>query len=106
MHYTYYLVNSMVNLMKTLLEEYPGYYILSGRFSQDPLEQHFSAQRRRGGCNTNPTIEQFGYNELALHTIRSKNVASMRGNTKVEAAKQVNFMTNSEVPLKRRKRKF
>lgn len=35
----------MVALIKELLVENPGYYILSGKFSQDPLEQHFSAQK-------------------------------------------------------------
>ena len=93
-----------MDLIKTLLTEHPNHYVLSGRFSQDPLEQHFSAQRRRCGSNTNPTFEQFGYNELALHTIKSKNVASMRGNTRIEATNQVDFMEESQLPLKRRKR--
>ena len=53
-------------MMQELLVEYPGFYILSGCLSQDPLEQHFSAQRRRGG----PTAHQFSYNELGLHTIK------------------------------------
>ena len=91
-------------MMKELLAENPGFYILSGKFSQDPLEQHFSAQRRRGGGNTNPTVEQFGYNELSLHAIKSKNVASMKGNTSLPANQQQLFMEENSVPIKRRKR--
>lgn len=33
----------------------PGFYVQSGKFSQDPIEQHFSAHRRHCGSNTHPT---------------------------------------------------
>lgn len=92
-------------MVQELLLENPGYYILSGKFSQDPIEQHFSAQRRRCGGNTNPSVQQFGYNELALHCIKSKNVSSIRGNTKICKEQQVAFMEDNMIPLKRRKRK-
>ena len=92
-------------MMKELLVEYPGFYILSGRLSQDPLEQHFSAQRRRGGHCTNPTANQFSYNELGLHTIKSKNVKSLRGNCRIHDDSQIDFLTdNGIIPLVRRKR--
>ena len=58
--------------MKELLSENPGYYILSGKFSQDLLEQHFSAQQIKFGSNPNPNTEQFRYNELALHPLNQK----------------------------------
>ena len=67
-------------------------FILGEKFSQDPLEQHFSAQRRACGDNTNPTVEQYGYKELALHTIKSKTVKSLRGNCHLEKENQINFM--------------
>lgn len=91
-------------MLGTLLLENPNYYILAGRFSQDPIEQHFSAQRRRCGGNTNPSIERFGYNELALHCIKSKNVTNLRGNTKVQPSCQIDFMNDNGIPLKRRKK--
>ena len=99
-----FLVHSMVEMLQTLLTENPKCFILTGKFSQDPLEQHFSAQRRRCGGSTNPTIERFGYNELALHCIKSKNVKSLRGNCKVQMHDQVDFMNNNDIPLKRRKK--
>ena len=34
-------------------------FLLSEKFSQDPLEEHFARQRKKGGCNENPTVEQF-----------------------------------------------
>lgn len=91
-------------MIKELLQENPGYFVLSGKFSQDPLEQHFSAQRRRCGANTAPNAEQVANNELALHSIKSKNVASMKGNTTIDPAEQVSFMEENSVPLKKRKR--
>jgi len=98
-------VNAFTSMMKELLIEYPGFYILSGRLSQDPLEQHFSAQRRRGGHCTNPTANQFSYNELGLHTIKSKNVKSLRGNSRIHDDSQIDFLTdNGIIPLVRRKR--
>ena len=93
----------MVEMIQDLLLENPNQYILTGKFSQDPLEQHFSAQRRRCGGNTNPSLERFGYNELALHCIKSKNVSSLRGNTKVQIHNQIDFMNDNDIPLKRRK---
>lgn len=97
-------VKGLVTLAKELLTENPGFYLLSGKLSQDPLEQYFSTQWRRCGDNTILTVEEFGYNKLALHTIKSKNVKSLRGNCRLHDNKQVNFMKENCVPLKRRKR--
>ena len=91
-------------MFKELLQIDGVRFILSGKFSQDPLEQHFSAQRRACGDNTNPTVKQYGYKELALHTIKSKNVKSLCGNCHLEKENQINFMEDNAVPLKRRKR--
>jgi len=33
--------------------------VLSEKFSQDPIEEHFGRQRRGGGANENPTYYQF-----------------------------------------------
>jgi len=97
-------VNSMVDLLQTLLRTYKGFYVLTGKFSQDPIEQHFSAQRRRCGGSTNPNMFRVLYNEQALASIKSRNVASLKGNTKVEAKNQVGFMEKNSISLKRRKR--
>ena len=43
-----FLVNSFVNLAKMLLQEEGAKFLLSEKFSQDPLEEHFSRHRRMG----------------------------------------------------------
>ena len=91
--------------MKDLLLEYPCFYILSGRFSQDPLEKHFSAQRRKCGFNTHPTEDQYAHSELGLHSAKSKNVASMNGNCTIPKKYQQQIMEDNDIPLKRRKRR-
>ena len=94
----------MVQMMQTLLRENPKYWILAGKFSQDPLEQHFSAQRRRCGGSTNPNMERFGYNELSLHCIKSKNVVNLRCSSRVPTKRQVDFLNDNAIPLKKRKK--
>ena len=57
-------------------------YLLSERFSQDPLEMYFSKQRSVGGSSDNPTAEQFGHNMMALHVSGAALKASKRANVK------------------------
>lgn len=95
----------MVDMLQTLLRTYKGFYVLTGKFSQDPIEQHFSAQRRRCGSSTDPNMLRVLYNEQALASIKSRNVTSLKGNSKVEPQNQVGFMEKNSISLKRRKRK-
>ena len=55
--------------------------LLSEKFSQDPLEQHFAPHRRKGGCNDNPTQAQFAQQEIALSVLSSNLTSDLRGNT-------------------------
>lgn len=75
------LVKSFIELTKLLLREDDVKFVLSEKFSQDPLEEHFGRQRRRGGNNENPTYQQFGRNELALNVMDSSLIADLRGST-------------------------
>ena len=47
-----------------------GQYLLSERFSQDPLENYFESQRARGGRCDNPTVSSC---LDAAQSIRSRN---------------------------------
>ena len=51
-------VLSFVAVVKELLQhpELQGHYLLSERFSQDPLENFFGKVRQPGGRNTNPSV--------------------------------------------------
>ena len=54
-----------------LLQKKPGAFLLSGRFTQDPIESFFGQQRARAGSKDNPTqelscimLKQFEFKEL------------------------------------------
>ena len=54
---------SILTICRTLLERGESHfeYILTYRFSQDPIEMYFSKIRSRFGWNNNPTALQFKY---------------------------------------------
>ena len=64
-----------------LLQEEGAKFLLSEKFSQDPLKKHFARHRRMGGCNDNPTQVQFTQQEIALNVIRSNFISDLRENT-------------------------
>ena len=73
-------VIASVVLGKTLLQ-LPGVnMLLSEKFSQDPLEERFARQRRSGGTCDNPTLYQFGQQEMNLQVMRSELITDLRGN--------------------------
>ena len=52
-------VCSFVEMARLLLaSKEDGLFLLSERFSQDPLENYFGKQRARGGRNENPNLAQ------------------------------------------------
>ena len=55
-------------------------FVLSERFSQDPLEKYFGYQRQRGGTNENPNVQQMVHNASALRALKSVTLNSVRGN--------------------------
>ena len=63
--------------------------LLSEKLSQDPLEEHFARQRRSGGTSDNPTLYQFGQQELALNVMRSELITDLKGNTGNKARRGV-----------------
>ena len=46
-------------------------FLLSERFTQDPVESSFGQQRQKGGGSENPTVHQFTYNTSSLRVQRS-----------------------------------
>ena len=53
-------VFSFVSLSKELLQLPNVKYLLSDKFNQDSLEEHFSKVRGAGGHWDNPTVERYG----------------------------------------------
>ena len=46
-------------------------FLLSERFTQDPVESFFGQQRQRGGGSENPTVHHFTYNTSSLRVQKS-----------------------------------
>ena len=95
-------MHSFTELAKILLK-LPGVkFLLSEKFNQDPLEEYFSKQRGAGGCNDNPSVEQFGHNMLALHVASDSVKASKKGNCRLGDRQDLGPLMDS-TPLPRRK---
>ena len=80
-------VKSFVEIVRYLLPVTPledssavRLYLLSERFSQDPLENYFGQQRARGGRNENPTLQQCVQHAGALRVQKSMALDPVRGN--------------------------
>lgn len=69
LHFT--SVYSFVELAKSLLDQDGSRFLLSERFTQDPLEAFFGKQRARGGRSDNPTVKRFVENTQAIRVSRS-----------------------------------
>lgn len=41
-------------------------FLLSEKFSQDPLEEHLAKQWKKGNCNENRAVEQLAQQEVFL----------------------------------------
>ena len=80
-------------------------FLLSERFSQDPLENYFGKQRGRCGRNEHPTFQQCITNASALRVQRSVALDPVRGNCR----RKRQLMESEELcvdntPLPKRKR--
>lgn len=75
-------MRSFIELTKLLLEQYKDIkFILSEKYSQDPLEEHFAKHRRIGGMSDNPTLNTFGFQEIKLNVMKSGLLRDLRGNS-------------------------
>lgn len=63
-------VYSLEEIVKFLLGH--GFqYVLTSKFNQDPLEEHFGWQRQVAGRSTNPTLQMLGVQENMFRIQRS-----------------------------------
>ena len=58
-------VNTIIEAAQ-FLHQHEVRYVLTERFSQDPLEKYFGHQHSIGGRKDNPTIRDFGYNDNSI----------------------------------------
>ena len=76
-------------------------FVLTDKFNQDAIEQHFGMHRASCGSNTNPTLDQFNCSLQKLRIVGSQALAPMRGNTKRRLELQ---MDDTPLLKKRRQR--
>ena len=100
-------MHSFVELTKQLLDE--GFeFVLSDRFNQDPLEEHFGKQRMRGGGLDNPMQIGYGQNENKIILSSSANLTVMRGNTRGRKRddQHINIHDERQLPKRKKKKKI
>ena len=101
-------MNSFVEMVEFLLANNSdeSLFILSERFSQDPIENYFGKQRSRGGRNEHPNLQQCMTNAGALRMQGSIALDPVRGNSS-----RKRWINNDEsiaidsTPLPKRKRR-
>ena len=90
--------------MAHLLES-GGQFVLSDKFNQDPLEQHFGRQRMKLGCNENAMLSDYMDNELKLQVAKVNLVKIMEGNTRGLNDNETLIDITDTTPLPKRKKK-
>ena len=78
-------------------------FLLSERFTQDPVESFFGQQRQKGGGSDNPTVQQFTYNTSSLRVQRSS-APLTRSNVRASKHHQ-DAEVMDETPLPKRPRR-
>lgn len=100
-------VKSFVSLTKELLVIDGVKFLFSDKFNQDPLEEHFGRQRRRGGSSDNPTLAEYGQQELALNVMRSELMQDIRGNARGrdrDGKRKIEIQNAEKLPKRKVKR--
>ena len=75
-------MKSFIAIAKELLIIDGVKFLLSEKFTQDPLEEYFGRQRRKGGSSEQPSYFSFQHNDLTLHVVDSDLITDIRGNTR------------------------
>ena len=99
-----FIVKSFNELGRGLLRQYPGKFLLSEKFSQDTLEQHFGIHRRGGGCSDNPQLDVFMRQEVALGVVNSDLISNFTGNTRGRPDNRPPIdIKDTRLPMKKKK---
>ena len=95
--------HALVECVQFLLQN--GFqYVLTNKFSQDPLEDHFGRHRGLGRRSCNPTVYALGHQENKLRLQRTIATSiTPKGNTK-GSKRPKEGITITTSPLKRRKK--
>ena len=86
-----------------LLHEYREVYLLSEKFNQDPLEEHFGRNRARG--LENPNVEAHMHDEKKMVLAKSEMLNIVKGNTQGKIKEKREIHINDQTKLPKRKKK-
>ena len=89
-------------VIKYLLCHKSAAFVLTGKFQQDPLEEHFAAQRQKSGCSYNPNALQFLQTEKKFHLL--KGITTSKSCNTYRAGKHKQSMIWNNSPLQKRKK--
>ena len=91
-------VNAIIKAVQFFLQ-HDVRYVLTERFSQDPLENYFGGQCSIGGKKDNPAISDFGYND---NSIRNQKVfRSIAGDVRGIDEANIEFI-NEPIPCRKK----
>ena len=97
----YFLVHSLIEVIKFLLDQNGIEYMLTERFNQDLLEILFGQQRSRGCRNDNPSVKQCLENAQAL--VVQKSLACGGSSNIAKKRKSMGSLSPLSRPLPKRK---
>ncbi|KAH3859782.1 hypothetical protein DPMN_102605 [Dreissena polymorpha] len=92
-------IHAISSCVKFLLEEGAD-YVLTNRFNQDPLEQHFGHYRLKCGSNRNPSVYEVRNVLRTIRAVNSQAIGTKRGNTQRDP---VDVQTIDNAKISRRK---
>lgn len=76
-------------------------FLLSERFTQDPVETFFSQQRQRGGGTENPTVHEFTYNTSSLR-VQCSTAPVATSNVSASKHHQENAVDSTPLPKRKK----
>ena len=80
-------------------------FLLSERFTQDPLENYFGMQRARGARCDNPSLKDCLKNAVAIRAQRSLDLDRVQGNCRRKRRIVGTSPEIDDTPLPKRKRR-
>ncbi|KAK6168333.1 hypothetical protein SNE40_020890 [Patella caerulea] len=78
-------------------------FVLTNKFCQDPVEEHFGRHRALGRQSDNPTVYEFGYQEYKLRLQRSL-ALQIKPNGNVTRSSKLCEIEIDDTPLKKKRR--
>jgi len=104
--FTLILVRSFLDLAQELLKEDGVTFLLSEKFSQDPVDVNIARQGRSGGSNENPNLDDFEIQEVSLSLFQCGLTSDLCGNTQNKASYKRPALDGDDFPLPSKRKRL